>query len=79
MKKHARLYDEEMAVRALRWRRPRLVLALLGWSGAGVLCALAGVFLPGWVFYFAYGCAAMAGVVFLRLVRLLRRLEELDR
>lgn len=61
MKKHARLYDEEMAVRALRWRRPRLVLALLGWSGAGVLCALAGVFLPGWVFYFAYGCVAMAG------------------
>lgn len=79
MKKPARLYDEEMTVKALRWRRPRLVAALLAWSAAGVLCAIAGVWLPSWVFFCAYGCAGMAGVVFLRIVRINRRLEDLER
>lgn len=79
MKKHDRLYDEEMTVRALRWRRPRLVWAMLGWSWAGVVCALAGVLLPDWVFYCAYGCGGMAAVAFVRLVRVNRRLEEIDR
>lgn len=78
-KPHARLYDEEMTVRALRWRRPRLVWAMLGWCAAGVAFAVAGVLLPDWVFYCAYGCGGMAGVAFLRLLRVQRRLEEIDR
>lgn len=72
-------YDDELTVRVLRWRRPKLVAALLVALVAAVLCALLTPIVGNFALLFAGGCAVVAFIYAFRLSRLERKLEELDR
>jgi hypothetical protein len=69
--------DPDMMVGILRRRRPVLTAWLLFWAVVAVWCALGG-FLLAELIYGAFAALALAGMYFLRIVRVNKLLEELE-
>lgn len=72
-------YDDEVTAYALRWRRPKVLAAMIVAVVAAMLCALLAIAIGKVALILSALCMVVAMVYAVRLSRLERKLQEIER